>query len=164
MERLTRWALSHRKLIAAVWIILTVVGIATAGKATKAMDQKFTVPGREGWETNQEIAKLYKGTGGDTAPLMPVVTLPQGKTAADPGVRAQLRAVEAKVAKTVPGARVAGFGSTGSRAFVSQNGRTAFVVAYPPIDPTEPFGGNPTAEKHVSAALKGRPSTAPPCT
>src|SRR3954451_5831742 len=155
MERVTRWVLRHRRIVAAVWIVLTVVGIATAGNATKAMDQKFTVPGREGWETNQEIAKLYKGTGGDTAPLLPVVTLPQGKTAADPGVRAQLRAVEGKVAQPAPGARIAGFGSTGSRAFVSQDGRTAFLVAYPPPDPNEPFGGNPTAEKHVRAVLKG---------
>ncbi|HEY2635896.1 MAG TPA: MMPL family transporter, partial [Solirubrobacteraceae bacterium] len=155
MERLTRGILAHRKLVVLVWVVLTVVGIATAGKATKAMDQKFTVPGREGWETNQQIARLYKGTGGDTAPLMPVVTLPAGRTATDPGVRAQLRGVEGRVAKAVPGARIAGYGSTGDKAFVSEDGRTAFAVAYPPLDPTATFGGNAKAEKRTRAALRG---------
>lgn len=129
------------------------MGIATAGKATKAMDQKFTVPGREGWETNQQIARLYHGTGGDTAPLVPVVTLPPGTRAT--AVRGDLRALEAKAATAVPGARVAGYGSTGNRAFVSRDGRTAFAVAYPPLDPSTPFGGNPQAEKRLRSALRG---------
>jgi putative drug exporter of the RND superfamily len=155
MERLTRWTLAHRKLVVLTWVVLTVVGIATAGAATKAMDQKFTVPGREGWETNQEIARLYKGTGGDTAPLMPVVTVPAGKRATDPAVRAQLRSVESRVARAVPGSRVAGYGSTGSRSFLSKDGRTAFAVAYPPLDPTNAFGGNAKAEKRARVALRG---------
>ena len=60
--------------------------------ATKAMNQKFSVPGREGWETNQQIAQHYRGTGGNSAPLMPVVTLPAGQTAADPASARDLRA------------------------------------------------------------------------
>ena len=44
------------------------------------MNQKFSVPGREGWETNVQIQKLYNGTGGNAAPLVPVVQLPAGRT------------------------------------------------------------------------------------
>ena len=36
------------------------------------------MPNKEGWETNVAIAERYRGTGGDTAPLLPVVTLPEG--------------------------------------------------------------------------------------
>jgi putative drug exporter of the RND superfamily len=135
--------------------VLTVVGIATVNSATKAMDQKFSVPGREGWETNVQIARLYHGTGGNATPLVPVVTLPAGKTIASPGVRAQLAGLETRIAKALPGARIAGYGSTGSRAFVSQDGRTAFAVAYPLPDPDQPFGDNPKAEKKARAALRG---------
>jgi putative drug exporter of the RND superfamily len=155
MESLTRWTLRHRRLVVAVWVVFTIVGIATVSKATKAMDQKFSVPGREGWETNAQIAHIYNQTGSDTSPLLPVVTLPAGRTATDPSIRSDLRRLEQRVQRTLPGARVAGYGSTGSRAFVSKDGHTAFVIAYPPADPNETFGGNPKAEKRLHAALRG---------
>ncbi len=155
MARLTRWVLAHRKLVVAFWILLTLVGMGTAGKATKAMNQKFSVPGREGWETNVTISKLYKGTGGNAAPLVPVVTLPAGKSVADPGVRAQLAGVETRLAGALPGARVAGYGSTGDKAFVSKDGRTAFAIVFPLPDPDQPFGDNPKAEKAAHEALAG---------
>jgi putative drug exporter of the RND superfamily len=155
MASFTRWVLAHRKLVAAVWILLTLVGIATSGAATKAMDQKFTVPGREGWETNVAIAEKYRGTGGNGAPLVPVVTLAPGRAATDPAVRGDLKNVEQRIAKTLPGSRIAGYASTGDDAFVSRDGRTTFVIAYPPPDPDQPFGDNPEAEKKARVALKG---------
>ncbi|MGB2696109.1 MAG: MMPL family transporter [Dehalococcoidia bacterium] len=155
MTRLTRWVLAHRKLVVGFWIVLTFVGIATSGAATKAMNQKFSVPGREGWETNVEIAKLYDGTGGNATPLVPVVTLPQGSTVQDPDVREQLRGVEQKLAQALPGARVTGYGSTGAAAFASEDGRTAFGIVFPTPDPDQPFGDNPKAEKKARAALEG---------
>src|SRR4051794_3596080 len=103
MAKLTRWVLAHRRLVVAFWLVVTVIGIATAGAATKAMNQKFSVPGREGWDTNQRIAQLYHGTGGNGAPLVPVAALPAGKSASDPQVRAQLRGVEERIARTLPG-------------------------------------------------------------
>ncbi|MCW2985141.1 MAG: hypothetical protein JWR63_2711, partial [Conexibacter sp.] len=155
MAAFTRWILAHRRLVAGFWIVLTIVGIATAGAATKAMDQKFSVPGKEGWETNLAIARAYHGTGGNAAPLVPVVTLPAGKTVADPAVRADLRKVETTLSRALPGSRVAGFASTGSRAFVSRDGRTAFAIAYPTPQKDQPFGDNPDAEKAARKALAG---------
>src|SRR3954468_10323261 len=153
MQQLTRRVLAHKRLVASGWILLTVVGIAAAGPASKALDQRFSVPGREGWETSLAIERLH-GNGGTTPPFIPVVTLPQGKTVDSPGVRGELRALDAKLAKAVPGSRIASFGSTGSRAFVSRDGRTTFVAAYPPRS-DDAFGGNPDAEKAASRALRG---------
>jgi RND superfamily putative drug exporter len=155
MERLTRWILAHRRLVVAIWAVLTIVGIATVNNATKAMDQKFSVPGREGWQTDAQIAKLYKNTGSDTAPLLPVVTLPAGKSATDPAVKQELAGIEATAKKAIPGARVAGYASTGSNAFLSKDRRTAFVIVYPPADPNESFGGNSGAQKDLRSALRG---------
>jgi RND superfamily putative drug exporter len=154
MASLTRWVLAHRKLVVLFWIAITVVGIASAGSASKAMDQKFSVPGREGWDTNVAIAEQYMGTGGDAAPIVPVVTLPPGTTASDPKVKNQLDELETTLAKALPGARIAGYGSTGSDAFLSADGRTAFAVVYPTPDPDQPFGDNPQAAKDASAAVK----------
>jgi putative drug exporter of the RND superfamily len=152
---LTRWVLAHKKIVVGFWLVLTIVGIASAGPATKALKQKFTVPGREGYETNVQIAKHYSGTGGEHAPLVPVVTLPAGKTVDSPGVRSDLRSMEARVERALPRARVASYASTGDRGFVSADGRTTFAVVNPLPDPDQPFGDNPDAEKKARAALQG---------
>ena len=78
MERLTRRVLQHKRLVAVSWILLTLVGIVAAGPASKALDQRFSVPGREGWEASQEIEQAF-GNGGETLPLVPVVALGAGQ-------------------------------------------------------------------------------------
>jgi RND superfamily putative drug exporter len=153
MTAITRWVLAHKRIVVAFWVILTLVGMGVSGPASKALKQKFSVPGKEGWETNQQIAHLYKGTGDNSAPLVPVVSLPAGTTVS--AARPDLAKLEQTMAKTLPGSRVAGFGSTGSKSFLSKDGRTVFAVAYPPPDPDQPFGDNPKAEKKLRAALKG---------
>ena len=155
MTQLTRWVLSHKRLVVIFWVALTLVGMASAGSATKSLKQKFSVPGKEGWVANQAIASKFAGTGGNTAPLLPVVTLPAGTTVNSPSVRVQLLALEARALRAVPGSRVAGYASTGSRAFVSRDGRTTFVVLYPPVDPAQSFGDNPKAAERASAAFGG---------
>ena len=151
MKPLTQTVLAHKRLIAIGWLVLTLVGMAAAGPASEALDQRFSVPGREGWEASQEILRVY-GNGGETLPLVPVVQLPEGKSVNSAGVRADLRQVEQVAAKTIPGSRVAGFGSTGDSAFVSEDGRTAFVYAFPPRS-DDPFGANVDAQRDLRDAL-----------
>ena len=153
MRPITDFVLRHKRFVALGWVVLTLVGIAAAGPASEALDQKFSVPGREGWDTSQEILKVY-GNGGETLPLVPVVKLPEGKTVDSPGVRAQLLKIEATAKKTVAGSRVAGFGSTGDRAFVSEDGRTAFVYAFTPRS-EDPFGANTDVMRELRGALAG---------
>jgi RND superfamily putative drug exporter len=155
VESFTRWILRHRRLVVGFWVVLTLAGIATAGAATRAMDQKFSVPGKEGWETNRQLAHLYRGTGGNAAPLVPVVTLPAGGTVTDPRVQEDLDRLEARVARALPGSRVAGYGSTRDAAFTSADGRTTYVTAYPTPDPDQPFGDTPKAQKRLQKALAG---------
>jgi RND superfamily putative drug exporter len=155
MGLLTRWVLSHKRIVVLFWVLLTLVGMASAGSATKALKQKFSVPGKEGWVTNQQIARDFHGTGGNSAPLLPVVTLPAGQSLGSPSVRAQLRAVEARLQSTLPGTRTASYVTTGNSAFVSRDGRTTFIVAYPPPDPKQAFNDNPEAAKKATAALAG---------
>src|SRR3954470_22244952 len=153
MTSITRWVLSHRRLVIAFWILTTVVGLATVSQSSSSFDQKFSVPGREGWQTGQRIKEIYK-TGGETRPLLPIVTLPAGKTVDSPGVRAQLADIDRRAAKAIPAARVASFASTGDRAFVSKDGRTAFAVVYP-RPPDSAFGDDPISTKSLRAALRG---------
>ena len=77
MSSLTRWVLAHKRIVVVTWLVLTIAGVAAAGPATDALEPEFSVPDKEGWETNVAIAERYRGTGGDSAPLIPVVTLPR---------------------------------------------------------------------------------------
>jgi RND superfamily putative drug exporter len=155
MTAITTWALRHKRLVAGFWILITLVGMASAGSASKAMNEKFSVPGKEGWETNQQIAATFHGTGGNGAPLVPVVSIPSNTSIDSAAVLSQLATVQQRITAAIPHARVAGYASTHSRAFVSADGHTTFIVAYPPADPTQAFGDNPKAEKAVRAALAG---------
>jgi RND superfamily putative drug exporter len=154
MQRLTRRVLHHKRAVAISWLLLTIVGIGAAGPATKALDQRFSVPGREGWEASQQIQREF-GNGGETLPLVPVVQLPSGKTVSSPGVRDQLLRVEQTARKAVLHSRVAGYGSTGDHTFTSRDGRTAFVYVFAPRS-DDPFGNNTDVERNLRDALKGK--------
>jgi putative drug exporter of the RND superfamily len=155
MTAITRWVLSHKRLVVVFWVVLTVIGMASAGSSTKALKQKFSVPGKEGWVTNQQIARDFHGTGGNNSALIPVVTLPAGSSIDSGTVRSELAAVERRMEQVLPGSRIAGYASTGNAAFVSKDRHTTFIIAYPPPDPTQAFNDNPKAAKKATAAMKG---------
>jgi RND superfamily putative drug exporter len=153
MTAVTRWVLAHKRIVTIFWVLVTVAGIATVGQSTKSFSKEFSVPGREGFQANTTITRLYH-QGGRSAPIVPVVTLPAGTSVSSPAVRAGLRQIEAKLRAAIPGARTASFASTGSRAFVSADGHTTFALAYAPPD-NESFGNNTKAAKKAIAALAG---------
>ena len=155
MSTLTRWVLAHKKIVVAAWVFLTLAGMAASGPATDALKNEFSVPDKEGWETNVAISERYRGTGGNTAPLLPVVTLPKGETVRSPGVRADLKRLDARLDQALPGARIASFASTGDRTFVSADGRTTFAVVYPQPDPDSAFCEYPWAELAARVAAEG---------
>jgi RND superfamily putative drug exporter len=141
--------------VVSLWVALTIAGAAAAGPATDALEPEFSVPDKEGWETNVAIAQRYQGTGGDTAPLVPVVTLPEGQSVDSPAVRSDLARIDARLQEALPAARIASYASTRDDTFVSDDGSTTFAVVYPQPDPDSAFGENPKAEKAASAALEG---------
>jgi putative drug exporter of the RND superfamily len=155
MAPLTRWVLAHKRTVVISWVVLTLIGMGSASSATKSLKQKFSVPGKEGFVTNQQIAHDFHGTGGNGDPLLAVVTLPGGTSASSPVVEGELRAIESRLQRTLPGTRLAGYASTHNQAFLSADKRTTFVLAYPPPDPKQAFEANPEAAKHATAALAG---------
>lgn len=130
MNTLTDFALSHKRLVAAFWIVATLAGFFGASRVGDALDTNPGMPDSEGFAANQRIAARFD-TGGQTAPFVAVAELPAGTSAASAEVRADLRQLERRLADALPGARTASYGSTGDRAFVSADGRTTFAVAYP---------------------------------
>jgi putative drug exporter of the RND superfamily len=76
--------------------------------------------------------------------LLPVVALPSDETVRSPGVRADLRRLDARLRRALPGARIASYASTGDSAFVGADGRTVFALVYPRPAASSEFGENPT--------------------
>jgi putative drug exporter of the RND superfamily len=134
MSSFTRWVLSHKLLIAAGWLVITLVGFAFVQTATNSLSQQFSLPGQQAYETNLKIIGLY-GNGGSYPPLVPEITLPAGVSASTPSVRSQLHGIFAEVAAKLPFARVVSYASTSDPAFVSSDGRTTFGMIFlpPPV-------------------------------
>jgi putative drug exporter of the RND superfamily len=153
VSTLTRWVLAHKRVVVVLWVGLAVAGAIAAGPASRALDPEFSVPDKEGWETNVAIAQRYGGTGGRSTPLLPVVTVPRGESAT--AARADLARLDERLRSALPGARIASYASTGDRAFVSKDGRTTFALVYPRPDADSTFGENPRAERAARAAIAG---------
>jgi len=152
MPALTRWILAHKRIVVIFWLILTVVGFGSASSATNALSQKFSLPGKEGYEANLRILRTY-GTDPTNPPFVPVVTLPAGITVHSPGVKAQLAQAFARIAARTPGSRIVSYVSTDNSAFVSADGRTTFGLVYPVVAPG--FNGPTLAQDKIQAALRG---------
>ena len=154
VSSLTRWVLAHKRIVVTFWAVLAVAGVIAAGPAGEALDQEFSAPDKEGWTTNERISQLYAGTG-NVNPIVPVVTLPEGESADSPEVKADLARVDKVLERTLPGARIASYPSTGDDAFVSDDGRTVFALAYAPPEEDDPFGGGDETAARVSQELEG---------
>ena len=152
MLRIAQFVLRHKKLVLGFWILVLLAGVPNLGKATKAFSQEFSVPGREGFTTNDALRKLY-GIDFQSEPIVVVTTLPAGATVNAPGLKAAIARTEMIVAHTSPKGLVAGYGSTGDRAFVSKDGRSTFILAYLHVQKDRGFGGGALEAKAIRSAL-----------
>ena len=132
MLALTRLVLRHRLLVALFWLVAFVAGAATAGTTTERLAFDFSLPGQPGYEAEARLLAAY-GNGGTNAPVLPVVTVPEGQTVA--ARAADVAALFETVRGRFPQARVVDLDSTGDQVFVTDDGRTTFalVLTPPPV-------------------------------
>ena len=122
------------RLVVFFWLAALAFGIPNLERASGAFSQSFSVPGREGFETNERILREY-GVDTLTDAIVPVITLDNPAA----GARGELAAAERALGQALQGALVAGYGSTGDNAFLSEDGRTAFMLVYPRFRPDTGF-------------------------
>jgi RND superfamily putative drug exporter len=155
MASVIRWALRHKVLVIASWLVFTLAGAYAAGPLANAVDPGFAVPGREGWETNEEIAERFWGTGGDTAPLLAVVRLPKSETVESPTVWPELQRIDDRLQAALRNQRLSSVPTTEDAPFVSEDLRTTYTLIYPESDGDSRFGANGNAVKAARTALNG---------
>jgi len=128
----TEWILRHRRLVMLGWLVLAVVGGALAPRTIDRLSYEFSFPGQPAYEANLKIQDTFGGGGGNVDPLVVTVTLPEGRTFTDPGVRDELAAAFGRLQQ--PGWRVASpFDVADPAPFIQD--RTAFALVYPPFIP-----------------------------
>jgi RND superfamily putative drug exporter len=154
MRALTRFVLRHKALVALVWLVVATAGVLTISGTTHRMTNNFSMPGQAFRVDNQIVAEY--GNGGSQAPYVPVLTVPAGERVTDPAVAAAAGRVFAAAAAAVPRARLADYRSTGSKAFVSRDGRTTFALVFTP--PVTGFGGTDLGPAITRAAAAALPS------
>ena len=156
MLGLSRFVLRHKWWVVGFWLVILVAGVPNLQRATKALSQEFSVPGREGFETNAALLHLYR-IDPSVSTIVPVFTLPPGTTVASPGVRAQLRDALGRAIAAVPGSRAVSFATTGNKAFVSPDGRTTFAIVYIPFKADRGFSGATKETTAIRSALQRAP-------
>src|SRR5438876_883063 len=129
LARLAHVMVRHRRAVIGFWIVLTVFGAFSASQVSKRWFESFSIPGYSAYETNQRTLKTF-GTG-EQAPLVAVF-----HSSGDVTKQTRLQGAVAAAAGVNPGPRVSSYWSTGSRAYVSKDGHTAFAEIYPPGSPT----------------------------
>src|SRR3989449_4313510 len=128
LARLAHLIARHRRAVIGAWVILTLFGAYSASQVSKRWFESFSIPGYSAYEANQRTLKTF-GTG-EQAPLVAVFHSSGDVTKAT-GIEAAIAAA----AKVNPGSRVSSYWSTGSHAYVSKDGHTAFAEIYPPGTP-----------------------------
>ena len=161
MARISRFVLAHRVWVGMFWLVVTLVGIATSATTINRLSTKFSVPGREGFETSARILALY-GISNENNALVPVVQLPAGSTVDSPGVVGQLKAFDERI-RTAGGrlangqtaVKIASFASTGDHRLVSGDGRTTYSLVFIPPPPPGNGFDVPAQEKAIRASVNG---------
>ena len=122
MGAVTDLVVRRRRLVGLMWLFALVLGGYASAILSGHLSMSFEIPGTGSDIADSAIVAQY-GTGGDGTPLVPVIRLPAGMTASQPGVKADLLAAfgaaarAGTTARTGP-SRVASFASTGNPGFV----------------------------------------------
>src|SRR5258708_4963542 len=129
MDKISGFLLRHRGLVGLAWLVITIVGVVVAPSLSSRL-QPGTHLNTAAYNANVQIAKQYGGVTENPGVL--VLNLPAGQTVASPQAAAELKAVDAALAKSAPDMRTVSYATTGSQALVGTGGTSTIVLAYPP--------------------------------
>jgi putative drug exporter of the RND superfamily len=136
VSRLTRFVLTHKLVVLAVWLLLAAAGGMTVAGTVKRLTNSFDMPGAA-FTADARIQALYLHNGAQD-PVVPVITLPAGTTVRTPGVAARLGRAFAAAHQVIPTARVADYATTRDAAFATSDGGTTYALVFGPEESSMP--------------------------
>ncbi|MEV7565294.1 MMPL family transporter [Streptomyces tanashiensis] len=144
-ERVRTAALRHRVAVGVVWLLVLLLGGATAVLGLGRLDQSFTASGGPGHRANRAVQERY-GNGAAVAPLVAVVTWDvRTRESAE-------RLTDALDRVAGPGARTVSYAGTGDEGFLGADGRTVYALVYPGAG--EPDLAGLTAVEEAAVSLR----------
>jgi putative drug exporter of the RND superfamily len=149
LARLAHHVARHRRLIIAIWVVLTLFGGFAAGKVSKRWYQSFSIPGKSAYEANQRTLKAF---GSGVRPPNVVVFHTDGDATESTAIKEAMQ----RAAGTMPGARTSSYFSTGNLMYVSRDHHTTFEEVYPPG--IAKFDAKSGADRMRAAAANGLPA------
>ncbi len=130
MSKLSVLVLRHKLLVVVAWLVLAFAGAATASHTVGKLTDTYAMPGEPSFVANGKILALY-GSGGGQEPLVPVVTVPAGKSVRDADVAAQVEKIF-DAARVVGNERIVDYAATHDDAFVTTDARSTFALVFTP--------------------------------
>jgi RND superfamily putative drug exporter len=153
MEAFGRWVVRYRWLVGLTWLVITVAGVVIAPSVSGRLvsGNHFSSPA---YTADVQIARQYGGATMDPGVL--TLGFPAGQTIRTPAIQAELRAVDAAIAKAAPSLRIVSYASTGSQVLAGSGGASTIVLAYPPHDGDDL--GAAQVDQLVAAARSAAPA------
>jgi RND superfamily putative drug exporter len=145
MERLARFVMHHRRIVSLVWLLLFIAGGISASGLSSRLTFDFSLPGQPGDTAEQQLISKFGASTDDT--LVAVLHAPAGSTIT--AQHAGVASVFDSIDKQVPQARVIGPTGAARSGFVSDDGRTAYILIQGPA----PQGFGPGLEAQVGPVL-----------
>ncbi|WP_132876608.1 MMPL family transporter [Tamaricihabitans halophyticus] len=157
MDKLVRVIVAHRLRAGAALLLLFLAGLAATPFLVQHVAEEYEYPGLPAWEANQRISAEF-GTGGYERPFVPVITLPGGQTATDPGTASVLADAFDTLGEQ-PGMRVAHYGNTEDPGFLSPDRTSAYGLVYrAPVEqggmPGDALGETPDVGPEIAELLR----------
>jgi len=131
MLAVSRFVLRHKLAVVAFWIVVLAGGVFASSHLSGRLSGQFALPSAPSYKANQQILRIY-GNGGDGYPEVVMVTLPPGEAAGSAAGRVALGRAFGAVA-AIGGLRVAGYASTGDRAFLTGDRRVSYGLVFTPF-------------------------------
>jgi RND superfamily putative drug exporter len=149
---LARATLRHRRLVIAAWAVTFIVGAFAASHVSSRLSVDFSLPGQPGYVAAEKVLATYHN-GGDNTPSILVVSAPKGQdiTSQQPEVAAAF----SKLRQGMPQLRVVDYGTTGSRTFLTEDGRATFALVFEP--PITSFGTDTVATRAEALVARALP-------
>jgi RND superfamily putative drug exporter len=139
MQSLSTWLARHRLLVGLLWLAVTVAGVVVAPSVSGRLHSGVTLSS-PAYTANRQLARQYGGL--TSAPGLVTITLKPGQTVSTPAVKAELKALDATIAKAQPTLREVSYATTGSPTLVGTNGTgtngtgvkgtSTLILVYPP--------------------------------
>ncbi|WP_162795466.1 MMPL family transporter, partial [Nonomuraea lactucae] len=140
MERLSAFVLRRKGMTMLLALVAFLAGLGATPIAIQRLSEEYAHPGMPAFDANQDIVRIY-GNGGYQRPFVPVVVLPEGRSAQ--AAKDAIGRAFAAVSASLPQARVVSYADTDDPRLVGADGRTTFGLVFPGTytDGSPPGGG-----------------------